>query len=237
MNWPASSHASTAAGLRHRLSPAALVQASELMTFNWLVASYAHRDWLPGPWADLLEPRGQAGMALLRRASLVLMDRHHLRDRFLARADECPWMLLPADAVRPIADELGLAMLGGWVRGGLEREQVAQQVRVLGAERRQRALQYAARLTSLPDPEHGDRWPIELLGPASVVELGISCMAALLEGDAGTQPGRDSGAQERFAMRFPRGLIVPLRLTLTQREEARNLIAELMQRHTTEALS
>ena len=42
--------------------------------FNWLVAAYAHADWL-GPWAELLVPQqsgAEVGMRLLRRASLAL---------------------------------------------------------------------------------------------------------------------------------------------------------------------
>lgn len=237
MNVVSSTHLSPTHGVgRHALSPAALHRTSQLMDFNWCPASYAHRDWL-GPWAELLEPRGRVGMGLLRRASMVLLERHGLRDRYLRSVDDHLWLLLPTESLLPIADELGVAMLGGWVRCGLEREQVAQQLRVLCPQRRERALNHAATLRALPYPgsentgsEHAgcaQGWPLSLLGPSSVFELGVSCMAELLSDDP--TGGRGTGAKERFMLRFAPGLIVPLQLSSTQRVEAAALIGQLMQ--------
>lgn len=213
----------------HALTPAALEQASRAMVFNWLPAAQAHRDWL-GPWADLLEPRERASMALLRRASQVLLDRHGLRQRYLRPSSDHAWLLEPEVSTRRVAQELGVAMLGGWVRHSLERTEVARQLQVLGPTNRARAMAHATTLHALPYPAgkaaagalNAARWPIALSGPQAVFQLGVSCLAALLTDGS-------SGAHERFEMRFAQGLVVPLELNAAQRHEAQDLIQRLLQ--------
>ncbi len=201
----------------HALSAQALDQAGRLMLFNWLLAAYAHPDWL-GPWAELLAPSDNADMRLLRRASLALLARHDLQERFLRKADveAHPWLLVSAKRLQPVAQELGVAMLGGWVRTRLEREHVAQQRLVLDTQQRRAAMHHAASLRALPYAE-GSGWPLSRLEPGAVPELGLSCMAALLDDP-------HSGARERFTMQFARGVIVPLALNEVQRREATTLI-------------
>ena len=197
-------------------SPHALDVGRRLMAFNWLTAGYAHRDWL-GPWADILEPRRSASLRLIRRASLVLLERYELRQRYLRDLGSHGWLMQPHEQVLRIADVLGTAMLGGWVKGTLERREVAQQVRVLGAERRQRALEHAQTLRGLPFPGALGAWPVAMTGSAAVFRLGVSCMAALLDDP-------HSGASERFTLRFAAGTVAPLALTPTQRDEGLALI-------------
>lgn len=197
-----------------------------LMAFNWLTAGYAHRDWL-GPWADLLGPRHLASARLLRRASMVLLERHGLHQRYIrstSDTDGLSWLFASQEQTNQIAEELGVAMLGGWVRHSLERQAVAQQLHVLGPERRARALTYATELRALPYPQNVETWPVVLSGPNGVIELGVSCMAALLHDD-------HSGAKERFVMRFAQGLVVPLSLELAQQQEALSLIQKLLCAH------
>jgi hypothetical protein len=207
----------------HSLPPAALDQQGRLVAFNWLVAAYAHPDWL-GPWATLLEPRGQVEMRLLRRASLALLERHNLQQRYARNVDAHPWLLWAVQPVQSLARTLGVAMLGGWVRTRLEREQVAQQLRILDAEQRAEAMRHAATLQALPYPTGDDGWPLSRPEPSAVVDLGVSCLAALLS-DA------SSGSLERFSMRFPRGTVVPLALTHAQRDEALGLIRDHLKNH------
>jgi len=188
------------------------------MAFNWSPAGYAHSDWL-GSWAPLLEPREKADMRLLRHASMDLLGRHGLRQRYMRSSGELAWLLLPPARLEPVARELAVAMLGGWVRNGLTREEVAQQLHVLGPDGRAAAMRYAASLQALPYPADGVRWPMTSPEPASVVELGWSCMAALLTDE-------ETGARARFLMRFPRGVVAPLELNDPQRSEALHLIGE-----------
>lgn len=212
----------------HALTPAALEQASRAMVFNWLPAAHAHRDWL-GPWADLLEPRDRASMVLLRRASQVLLDRHGLRQRYLRASTDHAWLLEPEPVIRLAAQELGVAMLGGWVRHSLERAEVARQLLVLGSTHRARAMAHASTLQALPYPSGNAtlgalseaRWPITLSGPEAVFQLGVSCLAALLSDES-------SGARERFVMRFSQGAVVPLQLDGAQRKEAQGLIQQVL---------
>jgi hypothetical protein len=213
--------AASTAPLAHELSAAALEHTSRLMVFNWLVAAYAHRDWL-GSWARVLEPRDGASARLLHRASAALLERHGLNQRYLKQADEHAWFLLPPVSLQPVAQALGVAMLGGWVRNGLEREQVAQQLHVLGPEQRAAAMNHAVSLRALPYSTSGDGWPMARLEPSSVFELGVSCMAALLT-------DHSSGSRERFLMRFAKGLVAPLELNDAQRDEALGLIHGLTQ--------
>lgn len=187
-----------------------------LMAFNWLTAGYAHRDWL-GPWAEILEPRRSASLRLIRRASIVLLDRYDLRERYVRDIGGHAWLMQPHEQLVRMADVLGTAMLGGWVKSRLERQEVAQQFRVLGAERRQRALEYAQNLRALPFPGALGAWPVPLTGSAAIFRLGVSCMAALLD-DA------RSGARERYTLRFAAGMVTPLVLSPTQRDEGLALI-------------
>ncbi len=193
----------------------ALDLGRRLMAFNWLAAGYAHRDWL-GPWADILEPRRLASLRLVRRASIVLLDRLNLRQRFVRELRDDAWVLEPRERIQRIATELGTAMLGGWVRNRIERTEVALQLRVLGGPARQRALDYAHRLSALPFPLAGS-WPLPLTGAATPLRLGVSCLAALLDSER-------SGARERFLLRFAADTTQQLLLSPRQRDEALSII-------------
>ncbi len=185
-----------------------------LMAFNWLTAGYAHRDWL-GPWADLLDPRTHPSLRLLRRVSVVLLERHDLMNRFVRDPGRHTWLLEPQSRLVRMAEVLGTAMLGGWVRGSLQRQEVALQNKVLGPQRRTQSLRWAQTLKALPYPGR-EGWPVPLTGSAAVSRLGVSCLVAL--------PETGSGAAERTAMRFPLGTVVPLQLNEAQRDEALALL-------------
>ncbi len=185
-----------------------------LMAFNWLTAGYAHRDWL-GPWAELLEPNSHPSLRLLRRVSVVLLQRHDLMNRFVRDLGRHTWLLEPQSQLTQMAEVLGTAMLGGWVRSSLQRQEVALQNKVLGPQRRAQSLRWAQTLKALPYPGR-DGWPVPLTGNATVLRLGVSCLAAL--------PEASSGAAERTAMRFPLGTVVPLQLSDAQRDEALALL-------------
>jgi hypothetical protein len=185
----------------------------QLLAFNWLVAGYAHRDWL-GPWAAIIEPRRRASLRLMQRASAVLIERHELRERWLRDVGTQGWLLQPHEPVMRLARTLGVAMLGGWVQRRLERQQVALQHQVLGADRA-RALEHAHQLRALPHP--AQPWAVPLDGPPAVQRLGLSCLAALLDDEA-------SGALERFMLRFSRGTVVALPLAARERDEALALV-------------
>jgi hypothetical protein len=114
-----------------------------------------------------------------------------------------------------MAEALGTAMLGGWVRGSLQRQEVALQNKVLGPQRRARSLQLAQTLKALPYPGRAG-WAVPLTGQAAVVRLGVSCLVSL--------PEAGSGAAERTAMRFPLGTVAPLQLSEAQRDEALALL-------------
>lgn len=199
------------------LAPEALALdvGRRLMAFNWLAAGYAHRDWL-GPWSGILEPRERASLRLVRRASIVLLDRLGLRDRYVRELSDNAWIVDPHDRIKRIALELGTAMLGGWVRNQLERTQVALQLRVLGSAGRKRALDYAGRFSALPFPLSG-AWPIAPSGASTAHRLGVSCLAALLESES-------TGARERFLLRFPADMACTLLLSPRQRDEAFSII-------------
>ena len=203
----------------HRLSEQALEQAARLMRFNWLVAADAHGDSL-SPWGPLFQSGGHDDIRLLRRVSWSLLERHHLTTRYLHSTDDLAWLLLPLDVLKQVAQTLGVAMLGGWVRNGLAREQVSRQLKVLGPTQRLAAMSYAGSLAALPYSTSGAGWPLSSDRPGAVVELGVSCMAALL-GDEGR------GARRRFLMRFPEGFAVPIWLSDPQRLEALALIRQL----------
>ena len=193
----------------------ALDVGRRLMAFNWLAAGYAHRDWL-GPWSTILEPRERASLRLVRRASIVLLDRLGLRERYVRELSDNAWIVDSHDRVKRIALELGTAMLGGWVRNQLTRTQVALQLRVLGSSGRTRALGYASRFAALPFPLSG-AWPIAPTGAATAHRLGVSCLAALLESEL-------TGARERFLLRFPADMACSLLLSPRQRDEALSII-------------
>ncbi len=188
----------------------------QMMAFNWLPAAYAHVDWL-GPWAELLRERNRVSTRILQRASVSLIDRYDLRTRYVRDAGSNHWLLQSHINVVAIAKAVGTAMLGGWVRGRLERREVEQQQAVLGTAGRQDALRYAHELRALPFTPGTAGWPVELTSPESLVKLGISCMVALL-----TDPA--DGSRERFTLRFAHGHITPLELSMRQREEATALI-------------
>lgn len=187
-----------------------------LMAFNWWTAGYAHRDWL-GPWADILEPRDRVGVRLMRRASIVLLNRYNLRERYVRDLGKHNWLLQLEPVLIRIANDLGVAMLGGWVQRRLERQEVALQLRVLGAERRKLALQHAQTMRALPFAPDADGWPVSMTGSASAMRLGLSCLAALLDDEK-------SGARERFTLRFGYGMVSPLVLSPAQSDEALALI-------------
>ena len=196
-------------------SDQALDLGRRLMAFNWLTAAYAHRDWL-GPWADIIEPRPRASVRLLRRASIVLLDRMSLRQRFARELRDDAWVIEPRNRIHEYATTLGTAMLGGWVRNRIERAEVSLQVRVLGAAGRDRALDFAHRLNALPFPLSG-KWPVALSGALAPFRLGVSCLAAMLESE-------QSGVRDRFLLRFPADTAVPILLSPRQRDEALSII-------------
>jgi hypothetical protein len=187
-----------------------------LLAFNWLLGAYAHRDWL-GPWGDIVLPRHQASMRLIRRLSLVLLERHQLRHRHLREVGQLNWLMQPYDTTVRMADALGTALLGGWVQRRLERREVALQMHALGALGRQRALGYAQQLRHLPFATLSPAASAALQGPHAVFRLGVSCMSSLLDDP-------DTGAQERFAMRFAMGTVVPMTLSSAQRDEAQAVL-------------
>jgi YOP proteins translocation protein K (YscK) len=194
----------------------ALDVGRRLMAFNWMTAGYAHRDWL-GPWADILEPRHKAGLRMMRRASIVLLNRYQLRDRYVRDIGKHAWLLQPHQVLMQIASDLGIAMLGGWVMHRLERQEVALQVKVLGAEGRKAALAHAQLLRALPFAPSKSGWPVLPTGASTTLRLGLSCLAAVLDDES-------TGARERLTLRFPAGMIVPLALSQAQRDEALALI-------------
>ena len=189
-----------------------------MMAFNWLPAAYAHTDWL-GHWAEALGPRGAISMRVLQRASVALLERYDLRARYLREVGPHGWLLQSHRDVSAIAAVLGTAMLGGWVRGRLERREVAAQQAVLGVQGRQQALRHAHELRALPFTADAAGWPVATDGPDALGRLGISCLAALLD-DA------TDGARERFTLRFAQGTVSALDLTKAQRAEALALIDE-----------
>lgn len=205
---------SPAAGTDITSGAAAVDVGRRLMAFNWLTAGYAHRDWL-GPWADLLDPQTSPSLRMLRRVSLVLLERHRLMDRFVRDPGLHAWLLEPQSRLHKMADVLGTAMLGGWVRNSLQRQEVALQNKVLGPQRRAQALRWAQTLRALPSSGPSG-WPVPLTGNSAVFRLGLSCLVAL--------PDPGTGAAERTAMRFPIGSVVPLALSPAQRDEALALV-------------
>jgi hypothetical protein len=203
--------------MNHHPVPATTLDVGRrLMAFNWMTAGYAHRDWL-GPWADILEPRSQAGFRMVRRASIVLLNRYQLRERYVRDVGKHAWLLQPHNVLLQIANDLGTAMLGGWVLGRLERQEVAMQMRVLGPDGRKAALEKARSLRTLPFAPSRQGWPVPMTGPSTLMRLGLSCLAAVLDDET-------SGARERLTLRFPAGMIVPLQMSNPQRDEALALI-------------
>jgi hypothetical protein len=206
--------------MSHRITEAALARQQQLMVFNWMPAVYAHEDWL-GVWARLLAPRGAASARLLRRASVALLERWGLAQRHLRDAEQCAWAMRPLAQLRPIAMNLGVAMLGGWVRNAIERVQVQQQLAVLAPAQRAAAIAAANTLRALPYPAAAACWPLARLEPSAVAELGFSGLAALLDDAA-------SGSRQRFVMRLPRGMVVPLAFDNAQKLEAEQLVADAL---------
>jgi YOP proteins translocation protein K (YscK) len=165
-----------------------------MMAFNWLPAAYAHPDWL-GPWAEILGQRDTISTRVIQRASLVMLERYDLRVRYLRDVGTRSWLLKSHRMMMLIASELGTAMLGGWVRSRIERQEVSRQFEVLGGAGRQDALRYTHEMHALPFCQDPGGWAVPLIGPQSVTKLGISCLAALLDDDS-------DGARERFTLRF-----------------------------------
>jgi hypothetical protein len=195
-----------------------------MMAFNWLPAAYAHADWL-GRWNEVLQPREATSLRVLQRISTALLDRYGLRQRHVRDVGAHDWLLASHDTVTRLARELGTAMLGGWVRTRLERQEVAQQALVLGAEGRRSALAHALLLRALPLPPLGGAalhgplaWGQTVIDTHTAVRLGLSGMAALLD-------DRSTGARERFTLRFASGVISPLTLDAQRRDEAQQVIA------------
>jgi len=200
-----------AAGVSNGKSSPVMDVGRELMALNWLTAGYSHRDWL-GEWANVVLPRREASLRLLMHASRVQIERFGLRERYLRDVGDHGWLLVPHAKMAHAAETLAVAMLGGWVRHRLERQQVALQQRVLGSDRRARALEYSGRLRALPFPP-GGQWPVPVEGPPSLFRLGVCALAGMLENET-------TGAQQRFVMRFAKDTVVPLPLTPAQRDEA-----------------
>jgi hypothetical protein len=211
----------TTSSSTHALSPTRLEHLVRVMRFNWCVAAHAHPDWRE-PWQTPNAPTvasSRPSMRMLQRMSRAMLIRENLMRRHLDPAHpHSPWLVLSRTQLRPLAHTLGLAMLGGWVRNSLEREQVAQQLQVLGPQGRASALQYAHTLSALPFSQNGQGWPLSALAPAAVEQLGLACLAALLAHDA-------QGCQTRFLMRFAANSIAPITLSTLQRSEACALIS------------
>lgn len=206
--------------------------SSAMLAFNWLPAAYAHREWL-GVWADVLERRDSTNMWVIQSASHALLEEYGLQNRFLRDLGHSAWVIQPMEALNALADALGIVMLGGWVRLRLERTAVAHQLRVLGADRRAQALAHASTMLHLPYAHEqmghdsisgGFTWGVPLEGSSCVTRLGLCCLAALLQESS-------SGARERFAFRFARGMLVPLDLNARQVDEAMAVIHRTMQSH------
>jgi hypothetical protein len=202
--------------MRHLLT--AVQIEAQLMKFNWLPASYAHSDWL-GEWAETLKPPHKRSHRLLRHVSKVLLEHNQLLTRYLKKTGETDWLLLPNNVLKPIAQALGIAMLGGWVRNGLSNQQVQQQLRVLTNAQRMAAIRYANELKALPYSNSGQGWLIDELKPSSLSKLGVGCMAALLEDE-------QTGAKTRFLMHFRQNFMRHVELNEAQRQEAKLLIHE-----------
>jgi hypothetical protein len=201
----------------HSLRPDSAIDMSRrMMAFNWLPAAYAHNDWL-GSWADVLNPRDGSSLRTIQRASLWLLDHYDLRSRYLQDAGQFGWLLQPHHLISVMAQTLGTAMLGGWVKNRLERTEIVLQHFVLGAAGRQEALRYALELKALPTFKKEVFWSSPPEEPQALLNLGLSCMAALLQDVA-------TGARERFTLRFSHGCIKPLSLTNAQAVEALALI-------------
>jgi hypothetical protein len=187
-----------------------------MMAFNWLPAGYAHTDWLGG-WADVLGDRGAVSMRTIQRASVMLLTRYDLRQRYLRDVGRHPWLLYPQQHVNIIAKGLGTAMLGDWVKTRLERAEVSLQHLVLGTLGRQEALRYAHELKALPKMTRESFWPEAPAKRDAVTHLGLSCMASLLD-------DVNAGARERFTLRFAYGTFIDLRLSPPQTKEAAAVI-------------
>jgi hypothetical protein len=157
----------------------------------------------------------------MQRASVTLLDRYDLRQRYLRDAGRHAWLLHPQHDVDTIAKVLGTAMLGGWVKRRLERTEVSLQQLVLGTLGRHEALRHAHELKALPFLPREAYWPQAPAGPEAVTHLGLSCMATLLD-DATT------GARERFTLRFAYGTFIALQLSQAQGKEALKVIDEAM---------
>lgn len=182
-----------------------------LLSFNWLVAGYAHKDWLD-EWAPVLTPRQACSARLLWRASRALLLRQGLQDRYLREAADNSWLLLPREQLLATARQLGVAMLGGWVRGQLERRQVALQLQLLGEEGRAQALSFACTLKALPFAPRA-LWGLDLTQPSALLRVGLGGLAGLLQDPA-------TGARERLQLGFARGMVQPLALSHAQCDEA-----------------
>lgn len=199
----------------HRLAPAAHAAAADLLVFNWLPAAYAHEAWLDDTLCDG-RAQGRLSRRALCRASASLLQRQGVATRHPAGLQDRRWLLLSDALLRELALELGVAMLGGWVRDGLQREQVAHQRRVLSPAQRAQALVHAGRMRWLPFP--ATPWPLAADEAGAVLALGASCLAVLLA-------QRDDGAAPRLALRFAPGTLLPLTLDDGQRAEAAGLVA------------
>ncbi len=193
--------------------------SAELIAFNWLPAAYAHPDWL-AEWAPLLTPRSEVSVRLAQHVSRALLDRYDLRSRFVGDVGQHGWLMQPHSVVMRLADDLGLAMLGGWVRLALERREVERQVAILGPQRRNTALQYGCALRALPYPAERN-WPMMPHDSDTVVKLGLSCMLALLDAPV-------TGARERFCLRFPRDTFCDIVLSNAAKSEAMGVIHNSM---------
>jgi hypothetical protein len=200
----------------HTLSIKALHEQDQLMSFNWMVACYAHADWL-GSWAVAQAACGQTGLRVWRQASLALLKRHGLMQRYLSTVGSNAWLFLAPAGLQSVAQRLGVAMLGGWVRNTVEHDVVALQLNMLGALQRQVAMADALSLNALPFSCAGQGWPLKSTDPDGLVALGFSCLAGLLKPNT-------NGAHERFLMRFAKNSVAPLPLSTAQKAEALNLI-------------
>jgi hypothetical protein len=152
------------------------------------------------------------------KLSRYLLEQHDLHRRAPTSQQVAPWTLWNIDRLERLASELAVAMLGGWVRQGLTREAVAAQLAVLSPRQRLDSLAHARRLGHLPFPSAG-RWPLRDKAPSALPDLGLSCLCSLLE-------DRESGTRCRFRLRLAPDRVSRVSLSVLQRKEAEDLVAQ-----------
>lgn len=181
-----------------------------------LPAAFAHDDWL-GPWAGLSEKGASVRLRTLLHASRMLRQHHHLAPVEAQTLRSQLWITWSDEDVRELAIDLACAMLGGWVRHGIEREEVHAQRQVMNAAQRERALHWSLALQVLPMP--ATPWPLPGLTPDALLTLGCSGLHAVLR-------ARDPGLAQRWMLRCPEARLVPIMMSDGQCIEAESQVIE-----------